>query len=132
MSAIGEPTANAYMFVIDSNDKQYDAYFDIKNVGGYYEGEIRYRPFGSPLSTPWVYLSAVQSTGVDTEFDSNKMLTSEATDAEIDTVLKALNGGLKKVFGGGAVAKPEKGIERVLWMLKNNAITESDNVLKRE
>ena len=24
MSAIGEPTANAYMFVIDSNDKQYE------------------------------------------------------------------------------------------------------------
>ena len=128
---MSKPSANAYMFVIDGNGKQYDAFFDIVTIAGDYYGEVRYRPIGSIPTAPWVYLSSVRSPGADNEFDRSNMKTKEATDAEIDTVLQAINGGLKKVFGGDTTAQPEKGIERALWLLKNNGITEKDNVLTR-
>ena len=125
------PSSDAYFFIIDGATKQYDAFFDVVQIGSESYGEVRYRPLGSPPETPWVYMPPVTKAGQDTEFDANKMLTAEATDAEIDTVLDALNEGIKKAFGAGPTDKPESGIERVRWLLKNNAITENNNVLTR-
>ena len=126
-----EPSASAYFFIIDGATKQYDAFFDIVQIGAENYGEVRYRALSSSPDTPWVYLSPVTKSGQDVEFDANKMLTASDTDAEIDTVLNALNEGIKKAFGGSSTTKPESGIERVRWLLKNNAITEQNNTLTR-
>jgi len=121
------PSANAYFFIIDGETKQYDAFFDVVEIGDGNYGEVRYRPLNSSPETPWVYLPPVG----DVEFDVSKMTTADDTDAEVDSVLNSLNGGIKKAFGGGPADKPENGIERVRWLLKNNGITESNNILTR-
>ena len=127
MAGIGDPSADAYFFTIDAGDKQYDAHFDINDIGGDFYGDVRYRALNSAPDTPWIYLPPVG----DVEFDASKMTTASDTDAEIDTVLDALSKGIEKVFGGSSTTKPESGIERVRWLLKNGGITEANNVLAR-
>ena len=128
--AFGDPTESAYFFVIDAGSKQYDAFFDINTAGEDNYGNVRYRELNSADNVPWVYLSPMAgNSSTDTQFDSDKMLTKAATDAEIDSVLANYSSAIKKVFGGSSSTIPESGIERVRWALKNNAITESNNVL---
>jgi hypothetical protein len=126
---MAEPSANAYFFVIDAGVKKYDAFFDLSIIGNDCYGDVRYRQQGTVDA--WAFLPAVTEGGSagDMEFDAGRMLTKDTTDAEIKSVLEAFNRAIKKVFGDSSTAIPEKGKERVTWVLKNNAITESNNVL---
>jgi hypothetical protein len=59
------------------------------------------------------------------------MTTKEGTDAEIDRILDLYNDAINKFFGNDETDEPTSGLDRVRWLLKNNGITEKDNVLTR-
>jgi len=130
--ALSDPSVGACLFVIGTNSTQYDAFFDVKEIGDSFYGQVRYRPLNSAPTVPWVFLSpSAGSSPNDSQFDLKRMTTKETTDAEIDSVLDNANRSIKEVFGDSGGSAPESGIERVRWLLKNNMFTEKNNVLSR-
>ena len=127
MSGIGDPSPNAFFFTIDGADgTQYDAHFDVNDFSGFSVGDVRYKPVKAAPGTSWIYLGP----DGDSEFNEKNMLTKEATNAEIDRVFDLYTKAIDKAFGAQPTEAPEKGIERVRWIVKNG-MTESNNVLTR-
>jgi len=131
--ALGQPSADAYMFVIDAGSAQYDAYFDAVTIGDdLHVGDVRYRPIGSASSVAWTPISSIGGgADTDNEFDSNRMTTTEDTYAEMDSVLANMSQAIELVFGGSGGEAPASGIDLIRFMLKNNMVSESNNVLTR-
>ena len=121
--AFGDPAPGAYHFVIEG-DENYDAFIQVLDFDGFSNLDLRYK---LPEATKWTWLS----TGGDVELNLPQMTTKADTNAEIDRILDLYNTAIKKAFGGDSGSEPEKGLERVRWLLKNGGITESNNVLTR-
>jgi hypothetical protein len=121
--AFGDPKAGAYHFVIESKNN-FDAFIQVLDFEGFSNLDLRYK---LPSSDKWTWLR----TEGDVELSANRMTTKEGTDAEIDRVLDLYNDAINKFFGNDETDEPTSGLDRVRWLLKNNGITEKDNVLTR-
>lgn len=128
--ALGEPSSNAFLFVIDNqNGDQFDAFLDVVAFDGFNDMQLRYRPINQPTAK-WTRLTTSNNDGdQETEIDEIAIQTTEGCDAEFDRLLAVYNEAISKAFGGSA-AIPENGIERIKWLLQN-ATAEQDNVLTR-
>ena len=121
--AFGDPTDGAYHFVIEGA-KNYDAFIQVLDYEGFSNLDLRYK---LPESEKWTWFSS----GGDAELNAPQLTTKEDTDAEIDRILDLYNVAIKKAFGADAGTEPEKGLERVRWLIKNGHVTESNNTLTR-
>lgn len=118
--SIGKPTAQAFRFVLDGQNEQYDAYMDLVEHQGFSVLDVRYKPQSS-TDDKWTFLTAP-------EFYTEETNTEQDILAEFQRLLNTkINPKIEEVFGG-AGEKPLKGWELVQWIV-SVGLVESNNVI---
>ncbi len=108
--SVGTPSANAFMFELTSNNKDYDVYIDVTNFPDTNDFlDCRYREKGTNGEWLWV-LSP----------DLFNLEDTQSTDKAFSEAISKINEKLKKTFNLQEVsAIPDKGVDRLKWLLSN-------------
>ena len=129
--SIGNPTVNAFLFVLDdkASGKQFDAYIDIVDFQDFASFDFRYRPVGS--NDKWTFLNASLSDGSqfgDSVLDYKDMISKQAIIDWLKKCIARFNLVIAEKFGAQDEA-PDGGIEFAKWVLRTGKLSENDNVL---
>ena len=121
MAKVGTPTAQAFRFVLDGQEQQYDAYLDlVEHIDNLFVFDVRYRVQGK-TEEKWTHLTSPEVYYEEINTKSNIL-------AEVQRVLEEkLNPKIKEVFKV-AGQQPTGGLPFLRWLVQVG-LEEKDNVI---